>query len=186
MSQSATPIPPFLDTPITDQGRFSKSWNQYNVDVSDALANLTSQLASLSGTVGAIGQGVTDGSNAAAGHIGEYLSASGSLGLTNAATNDVVTLTLPAGDWDVTGSVTISPTAINVTYAQAWLSPAANTPADPGRAIIQAAALGISGFVVGPVRFSLAASAVAYLGCQANFPSGTVTASGTIRARRIR
>lgn len=47
MSQPVTPRPPFLDTPVTGQGRFSRSWNQYNVDVSDALARLQDQVQQL-------------------------------------------------------------------------------------------------------------------------------------------
>lgn len=178
MSQSVTPTPPFLDTPITDKGRFSTAWNQYNVDVSDALANLTSQVAGLSGS---IGQGVTDGSDAAAGKVGEYLSATGSLTLSNAVVANVASLNLTPGDWDVSGNVvfvagagTHSLFGVGVggldTYSAATF---------PSGAINQAMSTAVS-------RHSSASAATVWLVARADFTAGTVTASGTIRARRAR
>jgi hypothetical protein len=151
---------------------------------------LTQRVGIAEGDIAAGGGGVTDGSDAPAGHIGEFLSASGSGALTNAAPADRATLTLTAGDWDVAGSATITPNIANMTFAEAWLSAAANTPTDPGRAAIQsggAGTLGAVALVVGPRRFSVTASTAVHLGCQANFPAGTtVTASAFIRARRMR
>jgi hypothetical protein len=143
------------------------------------------------GDIAAGGGGVTDGSDAPAGHIGEFLSASGSGGLTSAAPADRATLTLTAGDWDVAGSAVITASLATMTFAQAWLNTTANTVSDPGRASIQAqttvGVLGVANFVVGPRRFSVTASTDVHLGCQANFPAGTtVTASAFIRARRMR
>jgi hypothetical protein len=171
--------PPVNEAPLlTDGTQHAPAWAGYHQEVSDQLAGMT--------------VGVTDGSDAAAGQIGEYLSASGSGALTSAAPADRATLTLTAGDWDVSGSALISASTPNATFFQAWLSTAANTPTDPGRAAFQvqtatAGVLGGGGLVVGPVRFSLTASTDVHLGCQANFPGGTtVTASAFIQARRAR
>jgi hypothetical protein len=55
-------------------------------------------------------QGVTDGSNAAAGQIGEYLESTAifSSSISNNTTGTCGTLALPAGDWDVWGVATLS------------------------------------------------------------------------------
>jgi hypothetical protein len=119
---------------------------------------LTQRIGLAEGDIASGGTGVTDGSDAAAGIIGEFMSASGSGGLTSAAPADRATLTLTAGDWDVARSATITPNIANMTFAQAWLNTAANTPADPGRAGLQpggAGTLGAADFVIGPRRFSV-------------------------------
>jgi hypothetical protein len=174
MSQSVTPVPPFLDTPINDKGRFSTAWNQYNVDVSDALANLTSQLA-------AIGQGVTDGSDAAAGKVGEYQSGSGSLTLSNTAVANVASLNLGAGDWDVSGNVVFVASAGTHTLFGVGIGGLDTYSAAtfPSGAINQAMSTAVA-------RQSSASATTVWLVARADFTSGTVTASGTIRARRVR
>ena len=152
--------------------------------VSDQLALLVQQIA-------AIKTGVTDGSDAAPGEIGEFMSANGTGPIPTATPIDVVSLVLPAGDWDVSGSAGFLPSVANITLAQAWLSETANTPADPGRLAISVGvgALGNTFLVVGPLRLSFAAPAtqVISLGCEVFFPAGTtVTANAWIRARRAR
>jgi hypothetical protein len=177
--------PPIDAAPVDGAGRQSEAWGAHHQAVADEIATLTAKL-------NAVGNGVTDGSDAAAGMVGEYLSASvGSGALTSATPLDRATLTLTAGDWDVAGSAVITASLATMTFAQAWLSTAANTVSDPGRASIQAqttvGVLGVANFVVGPRRFSVTASTDVHLGCQANFPAGTtVTASAFIRARRMR
>lgn len=139
--------------------------------------------------------GVTDGSNASAGQVGEYLTANGSnAGLVSLAQTDIATLTLTAGDWDVTGSALIQPAGANVLAVDMWLNTVANTLAGPMNAGIQAYTPGPVGVlaavtqVVGPARYSVAAPATlaVHLGCRANFPSGTVSATAFMRARRVR
>ena len=183
--------PPFYDPPIADSPsgqQHSQAWTEYHQQTADQINALTAQLTTLTST---IGQGVTDGSDAAAGQVGELLTASSpGAPLANATPLDRVTLPLPPGDWDVAGAAIIVPTLANMTYGQAWLSTAANTPTDPGRSAVQsggAGTLGTVALVVGPVRFSSSSSQTVHLGCQANFPGGTtVTAGGWLRARRMR
>jgi hypothetical protein len=185
--------PPFRDPPLdAAKTAFSDTWVAWFTDTSDRLALLTQRVGIAEGDVSSIGTGVTDGSDAPAGHIGEYLSASGSGALATGTPADRATLPLTAGDWDVAGSAVISASQPNATFVQAWLSTAANTPTDPGRSGIQgqsttAGVLGGGALVVGPVRFSLTVSTDVHLGCHANFPAGTtVTASAFISARRMR
>ena len=57
--------------------------------------------------------GVTDGNDAAAGQVGEYVTASGSgVGLANGTPANVATLTLAAGDWDVSGNAQFVATGV--------------------------------------------------------------------------
>ena len=76
----STPVeyePPFRDAPL-DAGRhaFSDAWVGWFTDVSDRLTLITQRLGIAEGDIAAGGGGVTDGSDAPAGHIGEFMSAS--------------------------------------------------------------------------------------------------------------
>jgi hypothetical protein len=73
------------------------------------------------------GVGVIDGSNAAAGNVGEYLTATGgTVSGSSGVTIDLITLALTAGDWDVWGSM-IAAGSGSSTFAQVTLSTVANT-----------------------------------------------------------
>jgi hypothetical protein len=180
MSGTTTTIghlkPPANEVPLADDGTHTQAWSQYFRTLAD---QLNTRLA-----------GVTDGSDAPAGNLGEYLVITGSGSVTTATPVDRATLSLPAGDWDVSGSATITPSAATMTFAQAWLSAASASPTDPGRAAIQSGGTGTLGsvaLVVGPVRFSVSATTSVHLGVQANFPGTTsVTAGAFIQARRAR
>ncbi len=167
--------PPFYDPPIADNQQHSQAWTEYHQSVADRLT--------------ALHAGSTDGSDANPGDVGEYMEASGSAALATGGHSDVASLNLTAGDWDVSGSAVIGPSAANLTFAQAWLSQTATTPTDPGRSGVQSGGTGTLGtvsLVVGPIRLRSASSMTVHLGCQANFPSGTVSASAHIQARRAR
>jgi hypothetical protein len=138
--------------------------------------------------------GVTDGSNAAAGQIGEFQSASNTTGapVTSTVRSNVVSIALPAGDWDVWGAVYFALTTGSSTNMQGWISPVSNSlPSGyggvPGTVIMVGA-----GFTngcqlnTGTVRYSLTATTTLYLGVYNNFTGGTCTVTGTIMARRAR
>lgn len=136
--------------------------------------------------------GVTDGSNAAAGQIGEFLSASlaggSAITLTTNVTASPVSLSLTAGDWDVSGVVQFSPTA--AIPAGSYLGAALGlTIASPGvpDGTYQVANASVSTSVPTPIdRFSFTATTTVHLNAYANFASGSLTAFGQIRARRVR
>ena len=152
--------------------------------------------------------GVTDGSNAAAGNIGEYISnivpfASGHT-MTNGTTAQLATVTLTAGDWDVDGEVFFAfPAGNTTTFYVGYLS-TSNSGTFPGTAVP-----GDGGFDYGQValsagvagggslepysitglhtRVSSNVSTTLYLMGDINFAGvGTTTGYGAIRARRIR
>jgi hypothetical protein len=139
-----------------------------------------------------IAPGVTDGSNAAAGQIGEYLIAAlastSAISLVSATQANVVTLALSAGDWDVRGTITLSGASANIVNAQLGISSTSATLPVAGSFGL----FGMSGVAMstltaplGVVRVSLSAGAICYLVAYAGF-SGAVTAYGTIAARRVR
>jgi hypothetical protein len=68
-------------------------------------------------------KGVTDASNAIAGNVGEFLSASQATAtaLTTATTLNLATLSLSPGDWDVWGQIIFTPSAA----PSAWARPSA-------------------------------------------------------------
>ena len=138
-------------------------------------------------------KGVVDGSDAAAGQIGEVISSvvtGPGVTLTTAVTANVTSIALTAGDWDVQGEVwaalnggassimagisptsaTILGTSFAVSNTRFALTFPAGTPVLPLR----------------PCRVSLAAPATYYLVAQVTFSTSTTTAFGNIWARRAR
>ncbi len=143
--------------------------------------------------------GVTDGSNAAAGMIGEYVSsavASGSaVSLTTATTASVTSISLTAGDWDVTGLVEYIASSATVAANAPIYAGIGSTSAgltDAQYSLLRAGAMTTASYspwntIDTPVvRFSLTSTTTIYLHAQATFTAGTMTAYGTIRARRVR
>jgi len=139
--------------------------------------------------------GVTDGSNAAAGQIGEFLSASLASGsavtLTTGTLANILTLVLTAGDWQVAAGATFNPSAGTANVLVAGLSTiSGSAPGTPTLGLLQLSgaslSLGSSTVLVGPIRFNVTSSTTIYLVGQLNFSTGTGSAHGTITARRMR
>lgn len=147
--------------------------------------------------------GVTNGGDATAGSIGEYVAssvASGSaVSLSNATPVNVTTISLTAGDWDVTGSVIFTGAGgtqtqemiggINTTTATL----PTNSTTNPGSAnmIAYTSNWNPLGFhnpniTLGTTRISISTTTTVYLVAQAAFTPGSLSAYGMIRARRIR
>jgi hypothetical protein len=175
--------PPFYDQPIVDSTsgqQHSQAWTEYHQSVADQLAVLSAKAQT--------SQGVTDGSDAAAGQVGEYLTASssGSVGLGTGAVVNIATLPLTAGDWDVQGNIIFNPTgaatyaAASVNTASAALGPVATRVPGAGGGVQMRIGTG------GTFRVSVSAAATAYLVAQTAFTSGAMTATGALWARRVR
>jgi hypothetical protein len=143
---------------------------------------------------------VTDGSNAAAGVVGEQVSASvtTAVTLTTGVTANVASLALTAGDWSVSGVVIFNeatntvPTALaaGVGQTSATLPTAAQVATGVGNMTQYNMA-----FTKGPItqtmqagvcRVSISAAATVYLTAQAAFSTAGLTATGYISARRVR
>ena len=139
--------------------------------------------------------GVTDGSNAAAGQIGEIISSVVTTGvpLTTGTAVNVASITLTPGDWDVSGEVWFTTSASTATGMGAGIgTTSAAHPTVPSvgtsRMIIQANPIvaGIQCLALTTCRASLSANVVYYLTGNYVFPSGAVSATGRISARRVR
>jgi hypothetical protein len=142
--------------------------------------------------------GTTTNDNAIAGTVGEYISSSILIGSAVAMTTtntgyNITTISLTAGDWDVSGVVVFNPagtTTINGIYTgistTSTIFPTAGTgnnftyltmPLTTGQQQIQP---------VGPTRLSLSGTTTVYLLALAIFGVSTMSGYGFISARRIR
>lgn len=140
--------------------------------------------------------GTTTNNNAAAGNVGEYISsvvASPGITLTNNIPANVTSISLTAGDWDVSGEAWINVGAGGATQITAAItSTSATIPAGPAVGISRAqmmVAIPVSTNQMMPLsgtRVSIAATTTFYLVAFAAFPSGTTTAYGKMEARRRR
>lgn len=137
--------------------------------------------------------GTTTNDNANAGSVGELLTnATTGTSLSTGVSANVTSVSLTAGDWDVTAQITSIPAGgttttflaggINTTTATL---PAGNTGASfqiPGSST---AGVTIAGFA-GPFRVSLATTTTVFAVANVTFGGSTMTANGFIRARRVR
>jgi hypothetical protein len=165
-------MPPLQDKPHGDDGFPSDAWTAYFTRVSDQMSHLL-----------AAGIGVTDGSDAPAGQVGEYVTANAAgVHLSNNAQATVVPLTLTAGDWDVTGNVVFHISGATSSRYGAGVDAiamdiTATIPTGSGTWRLGSGA---------PVRRNLTTNGTAQLVAIATFSAGTVTADGFIQARRVR
>lgn len=141
-----------------------------------------------------VGTGTTINDNAAAGFIGEYVTASlafaSRITLTTATGANVTSISLTAGDWDVAGSVTFEKAA--TTTISYFIGSLSTTSATLGTESQQSAlanlatGAGSSSCVIPTQRISLAATTTVYLVAQSVFTTDFVKAYGAIFARRAR
>lgn len=142
--------------------------------------------------------GVTDGSSAASGIVGEVLSSSfaSAVAITTATPTQVQTLTLTAGDWDVWGILQANPaggTTIQVFIGNVYTSSATF----PSFAGVSTSAHFEQFYTVGSaggglltatsiLPTSVSTNTTIYLNGQINYSGSTCTISGMIIARRVR
>lgn len=136
--------------------------------------------------------------NATSGNIGDYVSSdvpSGSaVSLTTGTAANITSISLGAGDWDVSsnckwsGGATTTVTALNCSMS--------TTSATLDQTEARHCAEGYSGFALfnnanpniacGPARFSLSGTTTVFLVLRATFGTSTASGFGFIRARRVR
>lgn len=142
------------------------------------------------------GLGTTTNDDAAAGHVGEFISASRAIGspvtLTSTTAANIASISLTAGDWEVSGVVfALGLTSAAIAYLDASISTTSGTldttPANYSRSMASQS-IGVSNASqpVGPVRLSLATTTTVYLVGRTQISSGTVGGYGAISARRMR
>lgn len=182
MALPTTPVPPENEAPLDPLGNHTQAWADYHQSVSDKLRQM--------------GLGTTTNDDAAAGAIGEYISANilsgASVPLASNIAANIASIALTAGDWDISGSVGFVPgptTSRNYVAGAFSISSGALTglPAGGGFVQIEGAVTADSGtYAVPPGRLSLAAPTTLYLVAQAGFSVSTMRAYGFIAARRAR
>lgn len=135
-------------------------------------------------------KGVTDGSSASSGYIGEYLTATASsVSVATGTVTNIASLTLTPGDWDVDGVISVYNSSAAISSLVSGLNTtSATNPAFPY--VFQMSATFSSGFAQrAPTptrRVSVSANTTVYLIANVVFSSGTTTCDGFIRARRMR
>lgn len=157
-------------------------------------------VASVVSAANLIGTATND--NAGVGKVGEFVTAtlaSGSaISLSTTVTSNIVSISLTAGDWDVSAFMNFNLTGATGTLFQGGPSLTTGTlPTQSGGAGLGTDALasypvpitGLTGDLVldsGPIRVSIAATTTVFLTENATFTIGTCTGFGTLRARRVR
>lgn len=140
-----------------------------------------------------IGGGTTTNDNAAAGVIGEVVSsvvARVGVALTTATQTDVTSISLTAGDWDISGLVCFAGSPVGALYADAGINTTSATLGTIGdtyyESLVIPSATNDASLPFPTRRYSLSGSATVYLITRMSFTSGTVNAYGRIQARRVR
>jgi len=134
--------------------------------------------------------GTTTNNSAAAGSVGELqTNSTTATAVTNNTGFNGATLTnLPAGDWDISGSISYQAAGAAVlTSVYAAISTSSSViGSDFNNTTASQASNGNCRMSSPVVRISLAAPTTVYLTGLTTFSSGSCTAAGVIRARRIR
>ena len=138
--------------------------------------------------------GTTTNNDASAGQVGEYISAQLSNpgnSLTSSSFANVISISLTAGDWDVTGFVGfVLAASTSISYYALAISTVSQTLNGQGTAIDSNFATTVPGagssYLTPTVRVSLASTTTVYLVTYLIFGVSTAKAYGNIRARRIR
>jgi hypothetical protein len=156
----------------------------------------TTGALSRSGNGGIPVQGTNTNDSAPAGYVGEYVSsvvlAGSAVSLTTATAADITSISLTAGDWDVSGAIFQQPAgATVVTLIIGWISTTSATiptaPNSGGEALWAGNVTGNGNSThPGPMRLSLSATTTVYLSTYVTFTTSTNSAYGIIRARRVR
>jgi hypothetical protein len=143
--------------------------------------------------------GTTTNDAASAGNIGEYISSSIPVGspvsLTSNNFSNVTSISVTAGDWDISGSIGfVGNAATTVNWMTGSITTTSGTPdGSGGRQSFQVTGgttvfniVPSTQFWIGHSRFSFASTTTVYLVAQSGFGTSTNGAFGFISARRVR
>lgn len=156
--------------------------------ISAAVVGSNNDITSLTNLTGGI-TGTVAGTAAASGIVGQLLESTGTgVALTTATDASVVSLSLPAGEWDVFGVIQYVSTG-NMNGYKAGTTTSNSTYGTFNTTTQSAVAFNASATLVRETptqRLRLSAPATLYLRANASFSSGGVTATGYLRAHRVR
>jgi hypothetical protein len=132
--------------------------------------------------------------------LGEFqyalLPTANALALTSGNISDIISLSLPPGDWDVFGTIATSGSSGNISDVLIWISetPSQLPTVDVARFSVHELNFGTGGqsgvdtrtqTITGPVQILVTQQTTIYLSCQITWGSGTVSVAGALRARRM-
>ena len=158
-------------------GKFKANDSDHNPVMFDA-APSTADLAVSDGTAAA-----------AAGALGEYLSAADSVVLANYTAASIVSITLTAGDWDVEGGIIVAGQSASISLATVGLNTAVATPGSPhtiGKTINTTTADSQDPIALPRRQFRVTTDTTVRVVAVVSFSAGAASAYGTITARRVR
>lgn len=158
-----------------------------------AAKGINSDITALTALSGGI-TGTVLGSTADTGVVGQVLEVTGAaITLTNAAVANVATLTLPAGEWEVSGALRVvySATSVTVGGSAGINNVTAALPAWQYQVTKESRTVALTGGFttitsMRPFIIRSSSAGNAYLVSNINFSTGTATATGHLLARRIR
>ena len=136
--------------------------------------------------------GTTTNNNAAVGAVGEYVEANQTtnVSMATATTVNITSISLTAGDWDVSANIYL---ALSAFAGTGWLAAVSlNSAGPPSGTVAGYAQMNYAGgfsVIIAPTgtqRVLIAATTTVYLVAQCSFSSGTCNGQGTLRARRVR
>lgn len=179
------------NTPI---GATTANTGAFTTLAASGLTNANGGLVVVGGTVvdqtaGIVG--TTTNNNANAGSVGEFVSNTGAgVALTSAVTANATSISLTAGDWDVSGSIQFVPAGTTtIAGIASGISTTSATLGGVGSFNSTQAThtTGASQIQSTPVlRLSLAATTTVYLVANSTFGVSTMSVNSLIRARRVR
>lgn len=145
-----------------------------------------------SSTAGIVGTTTNDSANA--GSLGEYQSATtAGAGITSGVMYNATSISLTAGDWDVSGTCLFNAASTTVPTGLACGISTTSATLVVGGGTAQTTSLQTTfsastiNYMSTPVvRISIASTTTVYLVGQASFTTSTMTSSGVVRARRVR
>jgi hypothetical protein len=140
------------------------------------------------GTGGVEVQGTSGGGNAPAGYVGEFVSSqvlsTSPVSFTSGTIKNLTSISLTAGDWDVSGNF-LGVTTLAFSSVAGWINTASATEPDISFITFLYAVNTAAGSPVPLVRLSLTTTTTVFLICQLT-GTGTIVGSGGIYARRVR
>lgn len=173
-------------------GSANMFWSgDYKVSVFDALGNLVYTQDNITTTALTPGQipGTATNDNALAGNVGELITATAGIALSNGVAANVTSISLTAGDWYVWGNASFVPSVNAADIFTCGINTVSATlPASPQFSQVFTTTVGANAATVPavPQRISIGGTTTVYLVIEANFASGTCSGTGTLSAERRR
>ena len=133
--------------------------------------------------------GVSNGSNAPAGSVGEFVTAIVAPPSVSMPTNtqiNIASISLTAGDWDVEGVTTTTNTGASTNYSEGTISSVSATRGTPIVGLNSTTGMSSVSSTIPRVRFSLTATTTIYLTGMCQYSAGTSAGGGYLAARRVR